>query len=151
MSTASRVEELQLRVGEMDCSSCLAKIERQLKTVDGVQLVQGSVVNRTVTVTLDRSRVTDARVQEEIGRVGYLAQPILLDAPPPPRASGLELGPDCRCRSLPIARLGRAHRPGERQRALEQRQHRYRQRQALDAENRGSRHGSLSSTPVGLG
>jgi Cd2+/Zn2+-exporting ATPase len=85
-ATAARLEELRLRVGEMDCSSCLAKIERQLRTVDGVEVVQGSVVNRTVTVTLDRARVTDARVQEEIGRVGYLAQPILPDAPPPPRA-----------------------------------------------------------------
>ena len=77
------VEELRLRVGEMDCSSCLAKIERQLKTVDGIEIVQGSVVNRTITVTLDRARVTDARVREEIGRVGYVAQPIVPDAPQP--------------------------------------------------------------------
>ncbi|MGE0158208.1 MAG: heavy metal translocating P-type ATPase [Gemmatimonadales bacterium] len=84
--TDTRLEELQLRVGEMDCPSCLAKIERRLKTVDGIEVVQGSVVHRTLTITLDRSRVTDARVQEEIGRVGYVAQAILPDAPAPPRA-----------------------------------------------------------------
>jgi Cd2+/Zn2+-exporting ATPase len=68
------LEELQLRVGDMDCSSCLTKIQRHLGSVDGVASVQGSVLNRTVTVTLDRAKVSDAAVAEEIGRVGYLAQ-----------------------------------------------------------------------------
>jgi Cd2+/Zn2+-exporting ATPase len=85
--------ELQLRVGEMDCSSCLVKIERQLRTVDGIEGVQGSVVNRTLTVTLDRTKVSDARVEEEIGRVGYVARAILPDAPPPPRARTWETRP----------------------------------------------------------
>jgi len=83
-STAvARLEELQLRVGDMDCPSCLAKIERHLSTVDGVAAVQGSILQRTVTVTVDRTKVTDAAVREEIGRVGYLAQPVVPDQAAP--------------------------------------------------------------------
>jgi len=68
----------------MDCSSCLTKIERHLRSVDGVAAVRGSVLNRTVTVTLDRGKLTDAGVQEEIGRVGYLAQPKPREGQAPP-------------------------------------------------------------------
>jgi Cd2+/Zn2+-exporting ATPase len=82
-TASTRLEELQLRVGDMDCSSCLAKIERHLSAVDGVAAVQGSVLQRTVTVTLDRAKVTEAAVREEIGRVGYLAQAIAPDGAAP--------------------------------------------------------------------
>lgn len=81
---APRLEELELRVGAMDCSSCLTKIERHLRTVDGIAGVRGSVLNRTVTVTLDRAKLSDAGVQDEIGRVGYLAQPMPQEGRAPP-------------------------------------------------------------------
>ena len=70
------LRELHLRVGEMDCSSCLVKIERHLTKIDGVGGVRGNVIARTVMVTVDETRVTEDRIREEIGRLGYLAQPV---------------------------------------------------------------------------
>ena len=68
--------ELHLRVGEMDCSSCLVKIERHLTKVDGVGGVRGNIIARTLMVTVDETRVTENQIREEIGRLGYLAQPV---------------------------------------------------------------------------
>ncbi|MEX2049457.1 MAG: cation-translocating P-type ATPase [Gemmatimonadota bacterium] len=73
---STRLTELHLRVGEMDCSSCLVKIERHLSRVGGVDLVRGNVVTRTLSVTVDGARVTEREIRDEIGRLGYLAQPV---------------------------------------------------------------------------
>lgn len=70
------LREVQLRVGEMDCPSCLAKIEGHLASIDGVCEVRGSVLNRTLTVTIDEGYLDDAEVRSEVGRLGYLAQSI---------------------------------------------------------------------------
>jgi Cd2+/Zn2+-exporting ATPase len=67
--------EATFRVGDMDCPSCVAKIERHLNTVDGVLAVRASVVARTLRVW-HRDEVTTDRLQEEVGRLGYLAQPL---------------------------------------------------------------------------
>ena len=74
--TSDAVREVQLRVGEMDCPSCLAKIEGHLAALDGVGEVRGSVLNRTLTVTIDEGYLGEAEVRSEVGRLGYLAQPI---------------------------------------------------------------------------
>ena len=68
--------ELHLRVGEMDCSSCLVKIEAHLSKVSGVGGVRGNIIARTLMVTVDETRVTENQIREEIGRLGYLAQPV---------------------------------------------------------------------------
>jgi len=62
----------------MDCSSCLAKIERRLTGIGGVREVRGNVIARQLTVTVDETRVTETVIREEIGRLGYLAQPVEL-------------------------------------------------------------------------
>lgn len=67
--------EVCFRVGDMDCPSCVAKIERHLSTVDGVTAVRASVVSRTLRVW-HSEQVTTARLQNEVGRLGYLAQPM---------------------------------------------------------------------------
>ena len=78
----SSTREVRLLVSEMDCPSCLAKIESHLRSLEGVSDVRGSVLNRTVAVTVDDGTTT-ADVQREIGRLGYLAQPFDRDVERP--------------------------------------------------------------------
>ncbi len=68
-------EVLRFRVGEMDCPSCVSKIQGRLETVDGVLEVLGSPVSRTVTVRHAGS-VDPARLRDEMGRIGYAAHPL---------------------------------------------------------------------------
>jgi Cd2+/Zn2+-exporting ATPase len=70
------LRELRFRVGEMDCPSCLAKIEGHLGSLPGVRAVSGSILSRTLTVTVDEGRVEEAEVQAEVGRLGYAAEPV---------------------------------------------------------------------------
>jgi Cd2+/Zn2+-exporting ATPase len=84
-SATTRFREVRFRVGEMDCSSCLAKIERHLKSVDGVGAVGGSVLSRTLTVALDEERVSEGDVRSEVGRLGYVAEPVEDEAVEVPR------------------------------------------------------------------
>jgi Cd2+/Zn2+-exporting ATPase len=77
------LREMRFRVSEMDCSSCLAKIERHLRTVDGVQAVQGSVLGRTIAVTVAEGALDGADVAAEVGRLGYAAEPLDREEPPP--------------------------------------------------------------------
>ncbi|HET9948722.1 MAG TPA: cation-translocating P-type ATPase [Longimicrobiales bacterium] len=74
--TAAEPAELHLRVRNMDCASCLAKIEAHLGGLEGVAGVRGSVVNRTIAVTLGAPWLTERDVRREIGRLGYVAQPL---------------------------------------------------------------------------
>lgn len=74
--TSGPLRELQLRVGDMDCPSCLAKIEGHLGALEGVREVRGSVLNRTLTVTIDEGWLAESDVRSAVGRLGYLAQPV---------------------------------------------------------------------------
>jgi Cd2+/Zn2+-exporting ATPase len=69
------LRELRFRVGEMDCSSCLAKIERHLGSLDGVRAVNGSVLGRTLAVTVEEGTLEGRDVASEVGRLGYTAVP----------------------------------------------------------------------------
>ena len=83
----ARARQLRFRVGEMDCSSCLAKIESHLRGLDGVRGVHGSVIARTLSVSLDEDRLDASDIEREVGRLGYLAHPLdgRSEAPPPTR------------------------------------------------------------------
>ena len=73
-------ELLRFRVGDMDCPSCVARIQGRLETVDGVVEVLGSPVSRTVTVR-HRGSVDPDRLRHEMGRLGYAAHPLNGSAP----------------------------------------------------------------------
>lgn len=59
----------------MDCPSCVGRIERHLEEAPGVEEVEGSPVARTLTVTVDSSVTDSDAIQDEVRRLGYLAQP----------------------------------------------------------------------------
>ena len=67
--------ELRVRVGEMDCPSCIAKIERHLTSIDGVHRVEGSVLARSLSVTAD-ARLSFEGLRRELASLGYGAEPI---------------------------------------------------------------------------
>ncbi|MFV1985964.1 MAG: heavy metal translocating P-type ATPase [Gemmatimonadota bacterium] len=68
--------EVRLRVSDMDCPSCLTKIQTRLEKIDGVVEVEGSTVSRTLSISFDGERIDAGRLQEEIGRLGYAAHPL---------------------------------------------------------------------------
>ena len=72
--------ELRLRVADMDCASCVRKIQGRLEKIDGVVEVEGSPVSRTLSVTYREDRVDSATLRDEVGRLGYAAHP-MVDAP----------------------------------------------------------------------
>lgn len=74
-ASADEADVLRFRVGEMDCPSCVARIQGRLETVDGVLEVLGSPVSRTVTVR-HAGRVDATRLRDEMGRIGYAAHPL---------------------------------------------------------------------------
>ncbi|MEQ9398908.1 MAG: cation-translocating P-type ATPase [Longimicrobiales bacterium] len=72
----------RFRVGDMDCPSCVRKIETRLRAVDGVLDVMGSPVSRTVTVR-HGGGVSATTLRDEMGRLGYAAHPLDGNAEPP--------------------------------------------------------------------
>ncbi len=68
--------EVRLRVADMDCPSCVLKIQTRLQKLDGVSRVDGNPVSRTLSIEFDGDRVEAARLQEEVGRLGYAAHPM---------------------------------------------------------------------------
>ncbi|MEZ4417790.1 MAG: cation-translocating P-type ATPase [Gemmatimonadota bacterium] len=73
---AAVAEPVRFRIQDMDCPSCVAKIESHLCKLEGVVSVQGDVVARSLVVELDAERTDRERVADEIGKLGYLAQPV---------------------------------------------------------------------------
>jgi len=65
---------VRFRVPDMDCPSCVAKIQGRLTRLEGVTSVHGSPVARTLTIEHDPSRASAERLREEVGRLGYVAQ-----------------------------------------------------------------------------
>ena len=81
------MSEVRLRIGEMDCPSCVAKIERHLVSVRGVRHVQGAVLSRTLVVSVDPGSLTAGDVRREVRSLGYSAEPLEADRPSEPEPS----------------------------------------------------------------
>jgi Cd2+/Zn2+-exporting ATPase len=76
MTAREGIRDVHLRVGEMDCPSCLSKIESHLGSLEGVRSVQGSVLSRTLSVTVDETCLRTDEVQAELARLGYATEPV---------------------------------------------------------------------------
>jgi Cd2+/Zn2+-exporting ATPase len=90
VSDRSAATAVKLRIPDMDCPSCVAKIQRHLGGLEGIDTVHGSPIARTLTVELHPELMPLDRVQEEVRRLGYLAQPLEDGSPeqPPKTWSG---------------------------------------------------------------
>ncbi|WP_312909235.1 heavy metal translocating P-type ATPase [Natronosalvus caseinilyticus] len=67
----TRVAELEVRVPEMDCSSCATKIERSLGGVDGVAEIDPAVASGRLLVRYDPERTDESAIRARIESVGY--------------------------------------------------------------------------------
>jgi copper chaperone CopZ len=74
--TAESVDptETVLRILEMDCADCARRIRDRLLTLDGVEDVSGTPVNRRLRVRYDPARVEAPAIRLELGRMGYAAR-----------------------------------------------------------------------------
>lgn len=77
----------RFRVGDMDCPSCVAKIERHLLRMDGVDRVLGSPVSRTLTV--HHQGAETHRLRDAVGSLGYAAHALDSEDEPTPQVATL--------------------------------------------------------------
>ncbi|USZ73154.1 heavy metal translocating P-type ATPase [Natronosalvus halobius] len=67
----TRAAELEVRVPEMDCSSCATKIERSLEGLDGVAEIDPAVASGRLLVRYDPDRTDGSAIRARIEGVGY--------------------------------------------------------------------------------
>ena len=68
-------EGVRLPVEGMTCGSCVARIERTMKKVVGVQSVRVSLRDETMTVRWDPALVSNAALAQAVEAAGYRADP----------------------------------------------------------------------------
>lgn len=66
-----RVETLTLPVEGMTCASCVARVEKAVKQVDGVQDASVNLATEKVTLRLDQSKVALEKVAQAVDEAGY--------------------------------------------------------------------------------
>ncbi|SAK86256.1 cation-transporting ATPase membrane protein [Caballeronia catudaia] len=84
MSTATSSENprtAELAVSGMTCASCVARVEKVLKRVPGVESVAVNLATEKATVHASAA-VTDDQLVAAIAKAGYEAAPIVPEAPP---------------------------------------------------------------------
>jgi P-type Cu+ transporter len=75
-----RVETVDLQVREMTCASCVARVERALKRVEGVEEASVNLAAERATVRFHPSVVSAEAVARASTEAGYPAEPIDPDA-----------------------------------------------------------------------
>lgn len=76
-------QEIQLRIEGMTCAACVARVERALKRVPGVQEAIVNLATESATVRADLSAVQVEQLLEAVGSAGYTAQPVTEESPAP--------------------------------------------------------------------
>jgi Cu+-exporting ATPase len=69
----SEIETIRFPVAGMTCGSCVARIERTVKRVVGVESVRVSLRNETMTVRRDPALVSNAALAQAVEAAGYRA------------------------------------------------------------------------------
>jgi P-type Cu+ transporter len=64
-------QTLELGVGGMTCAACVGRVERGLKNVTGVRLVNVNLATERATITFDPTRTTPALLLEKVKEIGY--------------------------------------------------------------------------------
>jgi Cd2+/Zn2+-exporting ATPase len=60
----------------MDCPDCARRIRDRLVHLEGVAQAEGHPVSRRLVVEFDPSTLTPDRIRAEVGRLGYVAEPL---------------------------------------------------------------------------
>ncbi|MFG2042446.1 heavy metal translocating P-type ATPase [Dactylosporangium sp. NPDC048998] len=64
-----------LEIGGMTCASCVGRVEKALRKVDGVDAAEVNLATETAAITFDPARVTIETLTAAVGRAGYAAAP----------------------------------------------------------------------------
>jgi len=83
----SKGTAVRFNIADMDCSSCVQKIQSHVLKIEGVLSAEGSPIARTFAVTLDPDRATADTVRHAVGQLGYTARPLDDSDPPPSQPS----------------------------------------------------------------
>ncbi len=81
MSTQQR--EIQLHIEGMTCAACVARVERALKRVEGVQEAVVNLATESATVLVEPDAVPVERLLQAVDVAGYRAQPVSAESPAP--------------------------------------------------------------------
>ena len=72
-SAASGPETVRLPVGGMTCTSCVVRITRAIRQLDGVTRVDVDLRRETATVVREPASVSDATLAAAVAEAGYRA------------------------------------------------------------------------------
>ncbi|EEG77131.1 heavy-metal-associated domain-containing protein [Dethiobacter alkaliphilus] len=64
-------DKLTLNIGGMTCNHCKMKVEKALKTLDGVQDVQINLEAGQADVSYDGSKISESDLKAVVGDAGY--------------------------------------------------------------------------------
>ncbi len=64
-------EKLQIKVGGMSCSFCVASITKALERMDGVRHAHVNLAHEEALIAYDPTQVTPAQLQETLRDLGY--------------------------------------------------------------------------------
>jgi Cu+-exporting ATPase len=67
------METIRFPVAGMTCASCINRITRSLRRLDGVERIKVDLGRETVTLRRDRDRVGDAALSAAVAQAGYEA------------------------------------------------------------------------------
>lgn len=67
------IREATIPVEGMSCGSCVARVKRRLKAIDGVAEVDVSLEHRNAVVRYDEAKITPERLAGAIDDLGYTA------------------------------------------------------------------------------
>ncbi|MCL7983270.1 MAG: heavy-metal-associated domain-containing protein, partial [marine benthic group bacterium] len=71
--TEARPEQVEFRVEDMDCASCMATIRSALERQSGFEGLEGSTVSRRLEVRFDAAKTDAESLRRVIGDLGYRA------------------------------------------------------------------------------
>jgi copper ion binding protein len=68
------MQRLTLKIDGMSCGHCVARVEKALSRLDGVNVSRVAV--GSAEIDYDPARTPVARIREAIGEAGYTAHPV---------------------------------------------------------------------------
>lgn len=81
-SATGAVREATIPIEGMSCGSCVARVKRSLKSMDGVVDVEVSLEHRNAVVRFDQAKTTPERLVAAINDLGYTAGTATSSSPP---------------------------------------------------------------------
>ncbi|MCH7773652.1 MAG: cation-translocating P-type ATPase, partial [Bacteroidetes bacterium] len=66
-----KTEKISLPVEGMTCASCVARVEKSIKKIDGVEDVAVNLASEKATLSIDKSKVNIEEIKKVVEEAGY--------------------------------------------------------------------------------